>query len=477
MTRRYELPPSSTSDVSLPRVIHNSPVPPVPERQLRKEQELLNEELYRAAHPRVVELISQLQQAHSPEEFMLVHRSTLAEFGARQEATTDVLPRAKGEAAARIAELALVEPKPVQLLAEQQTIISRVNRQKRVTKAVQHILREVGDGIAWRALRYDRRAFAVLGRGQRVGRLAGGVGRDAEFAELGRLWDEEGVFAIHNDMTNCLRHGDLTAIRDRDGQIDVTLIEVKAGASRDDVQLERLAQATQLLREGRLIGAGTDGAALRLTRVDGSYETYLDQLVPLLATTRERGYEWIKLDDSLLVGAADYRIWGADPDRFNQLSQERRAEVAWPPDQPETLAWTSSLKRMRDRSESFSSIAPFAIYPLPAEDVADLSFGFMDIVFALDLPALERQLAEHGVNVIVARPPASRTSFLTARRRALELQVPPHLREQMMVELMTPTALARALTAVLDEMETEPATVGDSRIVVFEDETHVWESR
>jgi len=452
-------------------------MPLIPDRQLRAEQELLNEELYRAAHPRVLGLISQLQRARSPEEFMLVHRSALAEFGARQEAAADVLPKAKRDAGARIAELAQQEPRPRELLAEQQAIIDRVNRQERVAKAVQHILREFGDGIAWHALRYDRRAFAVLGRGQRVGRLADGVGREAEFAELGRLWDEEGIFAIHNDMTNCLRYGDLTAIRERDGQIDVMLIEVKAGASRDDVQLERLAEATRLLQEGRVIGAGTDGAPLRLTRVPGSYETYLEQLTPLLATTRERGYEWIKLDESLLVGAADYRIWGADPDHFNRLSQQRRTEVAWPPDQPDTLAWTSSLKRMRDRSERFSSIAPFAIYPLAAEDVADLTFGFMDIVFALDLRALEHELVAQGLDVVIDRPPASGTRFLTVRRGELALQVPPHLREQMMVELMMPAALARALSAVLDEMAADRDSVGDSRIVAFEDETGVWDPR
>jgi len=52
----------------------------------------------------------------------------------------------------------------------------------------------------------------------------------------------------------------------------------------------------------------------------------------------------------------------------------------------------ASLKRMRDRKESFSSIAPFTIYPLPAADVADIVIGFIDLVFCLNLDALERTL-------------------------------------------------------------------------------------
>ena len=124
----------------------------------------------------------------------------------------------------------------------------------------QHTLRQIGDGIAWRALRYDRRAFTILGEGERVGRLAHGVGRDAELAELGRLWEEESVFAIHNDLTNCLRRGDLTALRERDAGLDVTLIEVKAGARPEETpQLQRLERATELLRQGRQVSdAGVD---------------------------------------------------------------------------------------------------------------------------------------------------------------------------------------------------------------------------
>jgi hypothetical protein len=45
----------------------------------------------------------------------------------------------------------------------------------------------------------------------------------------------------------------------------------------------------------------------------------------------------------------------------------------------------------------------------------------------------------------------------------------------MMLELMTPDALARALTVVLDDMEANRLTSNDSRIVVFEDEASIWE--
>jgi hypothetical protein len=440
--------------------------------ELAAEQQLLNEELYHRAHAKVKGFIERLQAADSAQEYVELHRTLLAEFGARQDASEEVLPEIKSDAAAKIRALARQSPKPIPLITEQQQILDRVRRQERVARAVQHILREVGDGMAWRALRYDRKAFTILGDGQRVGRLAAGIGRDAEFAELGRLWEEEQTFAIHNDMTNCLRHGDLTAVRQTGTQIDV-----KAGASRDAAQLERLERATTLLREGRLIDGGNNGQPLQITVVPGVYETFLDALGPLVAKTRTQGYEWVRLHECVLVGAADYRVWGSEADRYNALSQARRAEIGWAPEKEETLAWMASLRRMRDRGESFSSIAPFTIYPLPPEDVVDIVFGFIDVVFCLDLQALDDALAVEGVDVETARPPLSTGLFLTARRDELTLTVPPHLREQMMVELMTPAALRRALTAVLDDMAANPSTAGDSRIVVFEDEASAWEPR
>jgi hypothetical protein len=75
----------------------------------------------------------------------------------------------------------------------------------------------------WRALRYNRPAIAILGTGTRVNRLAAEEGLLPELHEIERYWDR-GIFAIHNDLTTCLRHGDVTAITSRGNEI----VEVKA---------------------------------------------------------------------------------------------------------------------------------------------------------------------------------------------------------------------------------------------------------
>jgi hypothetical protein len=441
--------------------------------ELRAEERLLNEPLYQDLRPRIVSFIERLQCAATPKEWVDVHRELLIEFGARQDASDETLPRAKGEVATSIAELAKQTPKRIDQLRAKQEVLDRIKRQELVAKASQHTLRQIGDGMAWRALAYDRRAITILGEGTRVGRLAQGIGRDAELLELARLWEEEGVFAIHNDVTNCLRHGDLTAIRESSTARDVTMMEIKAGPRAEKTpQLERLERATEFLREGRQV---QDGVLVHVTEVPGSYGTYLELLPSLIATARDTGFAWARPHDCLLLGAVAYRVWGRDADAYLESSNEAREQMGWSADEPETLAWTSSMRRIRDRGWSFSSLAPYTIFPLPPEDVADVVMGPIDLLCSLHLRKLETALARDSVEIEVKRAGQGSKIFLEAHRRGVGLRVPSHLREQMMVELMTPDSLFELLDRVLTLNEEHQEHAGDRRVVVFANEAETWD--
>jgi hypothetical protein len=444
-----------------------------PPHVLKAEEQLLNDPLYQELRPTIIGFIERLQLASTAEEWFDLHRDLLVEFGARQDAADEALPALKSQIETEIRELAQQDPKPIEELKKKQESLERVRRLKLVAVAGQHILRQIADGISWRALRYDRRAFSILGEGERVGRLAVGIGRDAEIVALGQLWQEEGVFAIHNDLTNCIRRGDLTAIRAHDGMLDVTLIEVKAGhAPEDSPQMSRLKRATELLREGRLLT--DEGVVVHLTVVPAQYETYLSLLPDLIARARRDGYAWARPHECLLIGASDFRVWANRADEFMARSVAERRRVGWGGGEPDTLDWLSSLRRIRDRGWSFSSMAPYTIFALPAEDVADVIMGFIDLATSLRLDLLESALSRDDVEVRVARPGEAAKLFLVAIRREVGLELPPHLREQMMVELMTPDSLFAAIDYVLALNEERPSEANDRRVVVFADEADVW---
>ena len=119
-------------------------------------------------------------------------------------------------------------------------------------------------------------------------------------------------------------------------------------------------------------------------------------------------------------------------------------------------------------------MAPYTIFPLPPEDIADVVMGFIDLATSLRLDLLESALTRDEVAVRVRRPGAHTTLFLEASRHQVGLELPPHLREQMMVELMKPDSLFAAIDYVLALNEERPSEANDRRVVVFADEADVW---
>jgi hypothetical protein len=107
--------------------------------------------------------------------------------------------------------------------------------------------------------------------------------------------------------------------------------------------------------------------------------------------------------------------------------------------------------------------------------LTDVICGPIDLFFSIHLPWLEKALSRDGVSVRVAHPPESSTLFLEASRRGRGVTVPPHLREQMMTELVTPDCVFAAIDEILKLNEANPSQAYDSRIVVFADEQQVWE--
>lgn len=134
--------------------------------------------------------------------------------------------------------------------------------QSRRNRYIAKAYKEIADGIAWRTLGYPRFSMRILGQGVYSGHT---WGKDAgQTAELRRAATaaSNGVFVLINDVTNCLRIGDLTALPEGKGG-HISLAEIKRkelitahtiaqkiDKSRAlDVQEERLIQAQLALDE------------------------------------------------------------------------------------------------------------------------------------------------------------------------------------------------------------------------------------
>lgn len=447
---------------------------------IRAEGVLLTEPLYQAARPRITEHVRLLQQASSLEGLFNAQRSLLIEFGARQRVDDGL--RADRRRLNREIKAAVESDRREEVL-EKQRLLEIVKRQEHVLAGIQHALRCVADGIAWKALRYDRLAIAVFGRGRRVGRLAEGVGFTVELQQLGAFWDR-GILALHNDLTNVLRHGDLTVLRwPSHGELEAEVIEVKTGrVDPNSAQLRRIDAAIEFLQKG-IHPTLADGGPLAAIRLRQRYRTFQTDLVALLSKVRRTGFGWISPSPCLAVMAVDLTAISGrvhevvEPGRAHEVVEPGRARMEqrlkwWSPGRLEPIVWSAGLRRMFDRTNTVAAIAPFSIFRMPAAEVADLLLGYVDYVVYLNTEVLEAMFAARGLKAQVARPPESLETFLSAGRGSGGMTTPATLRAQMMIELMTPATL---ITAVEESISAARRRTDNAQLmVVFDDESSVW---
>jgi hypothetical protein len=442
------------------------------------EEPLLGDELYQAEREHIVRFLAALRAASTAEEFTGLQMGLIGRTKARQE-LAHRLRDAMDAVKSALSALATEEPKPIERLKATQHRLAVLEHQRRVSEALRWLLVTIGDGMAWKALGYDRGAITVLGQGDRVAHFADPAGFNAEINAIEALWNE-GVFAIHNDLTTCLRHGDVTAIRpapDADER-EVELYEVKARRtpSEESPQIRRLERATRLINEGRIEQG--DGSMLNFHRVPIPYRTHLANLRDLIPKARRDGYVARRLGDGMWI--AIFYI-PARLGRLEEMAEEHREtqkRLGWP-DHEAAFTWSYGARRMRDRRYSFSALAPLSIFPFEAEDVADLMMGFLDAMVCVDGRRYEQLCAARGLSAAVATGSAAGEYFVETTAligtRAVRVKSPGHIREQIQTELMTPENAIALTRALLEVMAQQPEGSSEAHLVVPSGERVAWE--
>jgi hypothetical protein len=440
------------------------------------EQRILNEPLYAAEREPLLGLLRALRRAASPHNFFALHRDLLVRYRSRQEAI-DALRRHEDSEKVALKHLTAGSPADRSAVRKQQERLARLRTKIAAQQALQSLLRTVGDGLAWKALGYDRAAITVLGNGTRVDRLTSGEGLDSELAVLAEYWNR-GVFAIHNDLTSCLRHGDVTAIFPG-GRREVVEVKATQELSPTSPQMRRLRDATTLVNQRRHTFA--DGTVHALVDLDTPYRTGLSHLRALVPKARRTGYASSRVGTCQMIAVVDNRLTAREPETFLREHPRALARAGLgPTGSRESYQHSTLVRRMREKKHSFAALAPLSIFPLASEDLVDLLLGYLDLFTALDVTALGKSFERRGIEVRFAERSERDELFLEARRivgdRELFARAGPTVREQLLLELMTPANAIACVEATLDAVELEPAPQPVARVVALADERRVWES-
>jgi hypothetical protein len=435
-------------------------------KDLRGEQELARHPLYHRERETVAISLRALRSAVTPADFNCLHRDLIGRFlGAQRFLESLATEKTAANAALRAARDGGDESE----LRRRSKELANLEADRRAAAAVLSIQRQLGDGLAWALLDYRRSAATVLGEGERVDRLADAAGLEAELALIDEL-SAPGVPAIHTDITSCLQHGDVLAVRSFYPRL-YELTEVKAGGGSDTAQMERLERATRLLNTGFHPTAAAGGP---LTVVSGpvAFRTHVEAAAAAIEEARECSYVALEFEDGLVAEVYDE----SNPARlsrqdFEDLQAGFLTQLGW--SEGDRIAYSTSARRLRDRRQSFSSLAPLPLLPFSVEVTMELLMGGFDIVTTINAARIEERLAERGIEAEVARAEGVEHSFLTARRGRATVTVPATVREQISVELLTVEALVEMIDWTLGELAKLDRD-GAQMIIDYADEAGYW---
>jgi hypothetical protein len=430
-------------------------------KQIERELAILNTPPYQDARDDFVRYVRRLQDARCATDIRRLQRELITDVNLRQKALNEVVAEHKPPARARIEQLVKQEPKPKDALRAAQASMRGLDHAKAVAAALQHATRLIADGMVWHALDYDRPTISILGKERPVGGHADDAGLKAELAKMREVELVHGLLTFHNDTTNILRRGDITSIVAVNDQRFPLPEEVKAGSGDATKQRDRIKEALEMIVSRRFV-------------VPVPFDTHLDVLAELIAEAKRTGYAKAKLD-CRFAQVIDYRHFGGREERVGEIAQRSLAELGWSSGRRLVYAGTSSVSRIRDRGDPVVELAPLSIFPLPAEDVADLLLGFVDTSVHLNTQLLALCFAERGMRVGFAVAPASHTHFLEARRGYRGFLMPAYVREQMLHELVTVQTLTALADWILASGKTREWTdMTKAPILGFADERTAW---
>jgi hypothetical protein len=332
-------------------------------------------------------------------------------------------------------------------------------------------LRTVGDGLAWRCFGYDRRIILTLSRNPSPGPMYNKGGLGYELGRIQELWEQKGHFALHHDLTNCIRIADLTEFTNDGGAL---LHEVKAQPRTDKNQMERMQAAIDaILHGGQLPRSRVDARLVELTE---SYATNLKQLGDLIQLAKQHGCRGMKLTQgrALMASAllACIGRWGNDHEEGGRVMEATRQRAI------RRAGIDTAMHHIKgysgDTAARSEIMAPWSIYPFEPGDCAALICDLLIFETTVSAEALVESLERAGLRgELLLKPTDGRLSgdmgVVRAHWRDRTVTWHAHGLNLLLYELAEPDTLARGIREVIT-MDNPPA----EPVMVYANEDRVW---
>lgn len=429
---------------------------------------VLNHPAQKAAVPLITQLITWLRECKTPEDCYEFQRELFARLYEVEERRAQCSRVIKRFADGKKPPGDVPPPPSVSGGASQ---LPAWQLESFVFERLARQIRTVGDGFAWTCFGYDRRIILALCRNASPGPMYGKTGLPYELGAINELWESRGHFALHHDLTNCLRIADLTEFT-ADGRR--LLHEVKAKPRAERRQIERMQAAVDAIMRGGVLPNSIGDS--RLVQLDEPYRTDLQPLNDLLQLARRNGCHGMKLPQGRALFAASLPVvastWKDNPAEGNRVMTITRQQALKRAGIDKVMHHIKGYSG--DTAARSPIMAPWSIYPFSAPDCAELICDLLFFDTTASADDLVESLEEAGLTGEVLLKPADVSlegAMPVVRASWRNRTVTWHAEglNALLYELAEPDTLARGIREVL-HMDSPP----DYPVLVYRNEETSW---
>lgn len=297
--------------------------------------------------------------------------------------------------------------------------------------------REIADGIAWRTLGFNRALFSHMVARPSPGPISR-EGLESELMELAKTFEVQEGIAILNDITNFLRVGDVTILKD-DGTLE--FVEVKSkrprGGARFSRQKERLQQAVEFFSTGEM---PFKDETLVIDEFDIKPENYLSNVLNLIRDAIRNGAAIGQIGEHLLVQCIDFRTENEEKIAIVDAKMESTLE-RWREDHLVALLSLDKFKFGR-------AYAPYSVFPFPEDICIALMTGTLVLFVTVNVTQVMKYFEGRGWKI--TKGPEEHVEeatileeiyTMTVSKGAFYMKVPPTLIGRLGFEFLRPKVL------------------------------------
>lgn len=349
--------------------------------------------------------------------------------------------------------------------------VKSIEREMFLFRTYANAIRLIGDGIAWRALGYDRAVVRLMAE-QPTKQQVASEGLMGELLEWSIHFDHGNGVAILNSLTNCLAIGDVTVVRD-DGSVEI--VEVKSSNTKSR---RKIRQKHKMHEVATLLSAGEGSTADKEVTIEIlpiTPEAGLNRISELLSQAEKQGWSSARISNCLYVECFDFK-------KFEKIETVELAVREATAARERIIGdWKQGGDLVIQQNSlnliAFSpNCAPFSVFPFPSRICVDLMIGKKQYTGYLNVSAVAREFEYRGWKITKTAEDLAEEgndqAILAVQKGAFHAHIPPGDFMRMHMEALRPQTVISAYEASFRQ---GPTAESGFSLALYEGEPDLWD--